>query len=266
MPQTLADVLHFFLPELGASNEAVREDDALALRRRDGAWPVVSVPLGDHDVVRAAFVWNLAVEIARTGAGANVLATGGAAGAALWPSAGRGPLGAELTLTATDDPGELAAAAATLAAQRAREASAETGIVFVHLPVGWLAKPADAAPLLERVLLFATPDPQDLLDAYAVAKRVVTAAPLAHIGVTIHGARGLEEARGAFERLASESERQLDRSLSSFGLIAGDLDVYRSILHRRAVGLDYPHGIAARSMADVAHLLIGDWLAGDRDD
>jgi hypothetical protein len=186
-------------------------------------------------------------------------------GSALWPEAGRGPLGTELVLAATRDVTELADVARDLASTRAVEAGPEPGVVFVRVPAAWLAKPADVAPLLERVLLFATPDPRDLLDAFAVAKRVVTAAPFAHIGVTVHGVRSIADASGAFARLAQASERHLGRDLTSYGLIAGDLEVYRSILHRRAVGLDHPQGAAARSMADVARLVIGDLSAAHHD-
>jgi hypothetical protein len=262
LPQTLADVLHFFLPELEAGEGGVREDDDPPRRRATNAWPLIGVPLGDHDVVRAAFVWNLAVEFARTGTRASVVAPADAAGSALWPEAGRGPLDTELVLATAGDVSDLANTARDLASTRAAETGDQPGVVFVRLPASWLAKPADAAPLLERVLLFATPDPHDLLDAYAVAKRVMTAAPFAHVGVTLHGARSLSDARHAFIRLAGATERQLGRELASYGVIAGDLDIYRSILHRRAIGLDHPQGAAARSMADVARLVIGDLVAG----
>ena len=62
MPRELGDVLHYFLDEAG---EAPDGEVCASVEAR--ALPTIAVPLGERDVVRAAFVWNLAVELARAG-------------------------------------------------------------------------------------------------------------------------------------------------------------------------------------------------------
>ena len=41
--------------------------------QRPAALPILAVPIGDRDVVRAAFAWNLVVEIARLGGSSTLL-------------------------------------------------------------------------------------------------------------------------------------------------------------------------------------------------
>ena len=76
MPTDLGDVLHYFIPE---AETAIPEASAVRAARaaggasphgfsdpmRPAALPLIGVPIGEQDVVRAAFAWNLAVEIAR---------------------------------------------------------------------------------------------------------------------------------------------------------------------------------------------------------
>jgi hypothetical protein len=252
MPRSLEDVLHFFLPELET------EGAGAPRRSRGSAHPIVGVPIGDCDVVRAAFVWNLAVELSRAGAPATVLAPAAGDTSSLWPDPGRGPMGSELVLTFADGMADLARAAVDLAQTRAAESPAAPGIVFVRLPPAWLPKAADAGALLGRVLLFTSPDSRDLLETYALVKRIVALAPVSTVGVTVHGVRSVREAREAFSRLAAASERHLFRALVSYGLIVDDLHVYRSILNRHAVGLAHPQAAASRSIGEVARLLLGD--------
>lgn len=278
MPQTLADVLHFFLPEIGEGHASASLDerpgaehaagagaeDARVDRRPARAWPILGAPLGSRDVVRSAFVWNLAIELARLGRGAALLAPAEPDASALWPDPGRGPLGVEVILAAASEPAALARAAQDLATLRAVESPEAEGVLLVRVPTGALEKPADVAPLLSHVLLFATPDARDLLDAFALARRVVGAVPDAVLGVIVHGVRSLEEARESFERLARAVERHLDRPLLSWGLVAGDLHVHRSILHRRAVSLTQPQSPTARSLSAAAGLIAHD--LGEIDD
>ncbi|HME72338.1 MAG TPA: hypothetical protein VKM54_21095 [Myxococcota bacterium] len=256
MPRSLEDVLHFFLPEVEGQSSAQRR------RARVSAQAIVGVPIGDSDVVRAAFVWNLAVEISRAGASATVLTPAAGDSSSLWPDPGRGPMGSELVLTFADGMADLARAAVDLAQTRAAESPGAPGVVLVRLPLAWLPKAADARPLLGRVLLFTSPDARDLLETYALVKRVVSFAPISTIGITVHGVRSVREARGAFSRLAAASERHLFRALVSYGLVVDDLHVYRSILNRHAVGLAHPQAAASRSIGEVAQLLLGD-LAGE---
>lgn len=252
MPRSLEDVLHFFLPEVEGPSPVPRH------RARVSAHTIVGVPIGDCDVVRAAFVWNLAVEISRAGACATVLAPVAGDTSSLWPDPGRGPMGSELVLTFADGMADLARAAADLAQTRGAESPPGAGIVLVRLPPAWLPKTADAGGLLGRVLLFTSPDARDLLETYALVKHIVSVAPISTIGITVHGVRSVGEARGAFSRLTAASERHLFRALVSYGLIVDDLHVYRSILNRHAVGLAHPQAAASRSIGEVAGLLLGD--------
>jgi len=252
VPRSLGEVLHFFLPEAEGQSPAPR------FPARSPAHTIVGVPIGDSDVVRAAFVWNLAVELSRAGACATVLAPAGEDTSSLWPDPGRGPMGSELVLTFAEGLADLARAALDLAHTRAAESPAGPGLVLVRLPPAWLSKAADASALLARVLLFSSPAARDLLETYALVKRVVSCAPISTIGITIHGVRSIGEARRAFSRLAAASERHLFRSLVSYGLIVDDLHVYRSILNRHAVGLAHPQAAASRSIGEVAQLLLGD--------
>jgi hypothetical protein len=251
VPRSLEDVLHFYLPEAEGLGQAQR-------RRGVPAHAIVGVPIGDSDVVRAAFVWNLAVEISRAGAPATVLAPVAGDASSLWPDPGRGPMGSELVLTFADGMADLARAAVDLAQTRAAESPAGPGLVLVRLPLAWLSKAADAGALLARLLLFTSPDARDLVETYALVKHVVSVAPTSRIGITVHAVRSVGEARGAFLRLAAASERHLFRALVSYGLIVDDLHVYRSIVNRHAVGLAHPQAAASRSIGEVAELLLGD--------
>ena len=53
-------------------------------------------------MVRAAYAWNLAVEVARQGASATLVASGRGDASPLWPEAGRGPVGTEVELSTAE--------------------------------------------------------------------------------------------------------------------------------------------------------------------
>ncbi len=250
MPRELGDVLHYFLDEAGEGPDREAREPAGARRV-----PLLGVPLGERDVVRAAFVWNLAVEIARSGASATVIAARGTDAEALWPAPGAGPLGAELVLCGARDPAELGRTARDVAGLRGR-GHTKPGLVLVCVPAAWVSAGARAMPRWS--LLFATPDPRELRACYALAERLLRGAPDARVGVTIHGVASIAEARAAFQRLASEAERHLGRGLLSYGLLLDDLAVYRAIVSLRPIGLAHPQSRGAQAVADVARLLLED--------
>lgn len=258
MARGLDDVLHHFLPEPEASaaaGECARtEAPGEAARPAPGALPCLAVPLAEGEVVRAALVWNLAVETARRGEQAAVVAPLDA-DEALWPAPGRGPLGAECVASLAREPVELAAAAREVAVERG---GGRPGLVLVPVPPDAIEKGADLGPLLRWTLLFTTPEPRELQAAYARAERLLAAAPGARVGVTVHGVRSVDEARRTFERLAAAVEAHLGAECLSYGLCLDELDVYRAIVGRRAVGMERPASRAARSLADVARLLAED--------
>jgi hypothetical protein len=252
MPRDLADVLHHFLPESGeaASDEPTRE---VALE----GLPIVAVPIGDRDVVRAAFTWNLAVEASRSGARAAVVAPAADSNSALWPEDTSGPFGVDVVLAPATNIGQLQRAAEDVA-NRLEAESPEGGLVLVRVPPLWLLDPRGGSALLRWVLLLSSAEPRDLLESYGIAKRVAEHAPGARIGVTIHGARRQGEAEQAFSRLAEVASRRLGQSLSSYGLLVDDLHVYRAIVAQRPIGMVHPQSPAARCMHDVAELLLDD--------
>jgi hypothetical protein len=229
--------------------------DPLPPRRAPSSLPLVAVPIGDRDVVRAALTWNLSVEVARLGGRALLVAPALDGASPLWPLDGESPLGAELSLTSADSLGELYRAAQDLAVARAADAD-EGGIVFVRVPPLWLRKPADAGNLLRWTLLLTTSDPRELLESYGITKLLRSIVPAAQVGITVHGARGTEEASAAFRRLDAVVRRRLSHPLVSYGLLVDDLDVYRAIAAQRPIGLAHPQSAAARALGDVASLLL----------
>ena len=264
LPRDLGDVLHYFLDDDASGGPSTRRKPSPdgTPARRAVELPLVAVPLGDQDVVRAALLWNLAVELARGGSSASVVAPAGAETEALWPEPGRGPLGAELVLTFAQDLGALARLARDVAAT---SAASEHGLVLVRVPPSWLDKAADAPELFSWTLLLTSPEPEDLLETYAVAKRLLETNPGARIGITVHGPRCVAEARDAFDRLDLATRRHLGRELTSYGLLIDDLHVYRAIVSRRPLGLTHPRAAATRALQEVAGLLLEDARRGRRD-
>ena len=242
-------------PETGriAGGDWVR--DPISPRRAPASLPLIAVPIGDRDVVRAALTWNLAVEVARLGGRALLVAPARDDASPLWPVNGESPLGAEISLTSADSLGELYRAAQDLAVARAVDAE-EGGIVFVRVPPLWLRKPADAGNLLRWTLLLTTSESRDLLETYGIAKLLTNLLPAVQVGVTVHGAQGTEEASAAFRRVDAVARRRLSHPLVSYGLLVDDLDVYRAIVAQRPIGLAHPQSAAARALGDVASLLL----------
>ena len=124
MPRNLADVADYFLPRAGGAvppGRGPREwrESRAPLRERPAALPIVAVPMGDRDVVRAALEWNLVVEVARLGASAALLAPLDDEPSPLWPESGPGPVGTEVVLVSAQDSADLARAALYLAVARA---------------------------------------------------------------------------------------------------------------------------------------------------
>lgn len=264
MPRDLVDVADYFLPRASSVQHTTSKNGAPGSRPpepahtgRPAALPIVAVPVGERDVVRAAFVWNLAVEVARLGSSATLIAPSPPEPSPIWPEAGPGPVGAEVVLTPADGLARLHRAALDLAVARAAD-SAEGGVVFACIPPAWLGRPVNGHALLRWVLLFASTERLDLLETYGLAKRVLAASHEARIGVTIHGARRVSEAQSAFLHLAGVAARHLGRDFASYGFLVDDLHVYRAIVSRRPIGLEHPQSRAARALRDVAQLLLED--------
>lgn len=280
MTRNLADVLDYFLPPKKtthpkASTESTPTDERprptpqaqgrprrKEKKRQDGQplrlLPILALPIGDRDVVRAAFTWNLAVEIARLGGRARVLTPDPDDPSPLWPEPGMGPLGTELLPVVAEDLGSLYRIALESAVARPRDPEEKAGIVFVRVPPAWLLKPGEGAPLLRWSLLFSSSRTSDLKESYGLSKLILGAQPDAQVGVTIHGAQSRREAEGAFNRLAHTTEKGIGHNLLSYGLLVDDLHVYRAIVAQRPIGLAHPQAPAARALRDVARMLMHD--------
>ncbi|HVH07777.1 MAG TPA: hypothetical protein VNE71_17425, partial [Myxococcota bacterium] len=190
MARELADVIHYFLDDAG--------DDRAAP-------PLLALPIGEKEPLRLAFVWNLAVELARRGVRPSLHVPEASSLRDLLPApAVGGVLAPELVLcgarTLPDFQRDVARAA-----RPARGDALRLGIV----PCEWVAEPADAraaADLFRWTLLFAAPDPTDLEAVGDLAARLSDAVPGGVLGVTIHAVESVAEAKGAFERLAGPFE------------------------------------------------------------
>jgi hypothetical protein len=278
LPRKLEDVLDYFLPEAGGSASVAPASahsggdprpaidaptawgtDAQSRSRaqRPAALPIVALPIGDRDVVHAAFAWNLVVEAARFGANATLIAPADEAAASLWPPSGRGPIGAQLELVRASNLRELNRAALDIAVSRAADAK-NGGVILARVPPDWLDGRSDGRALLRWVLLFAATESKDLRETYGLAKRILRNGSDRRIGITIHGARRIEEAQHAFSRLADTAQRHLGHSVVSYGLLMDDLHIYRAIVAHRPIGLEHPQSRAARALRDVARLLLDD--------
>jgi hypothetical protein len=260
MPSDLADVLHYFIPEVerdGASVPLQAQPSGQPESTRPAALPLISVPISEHDVVRAAFVWNLVVEIARMGARAAVVAPAGDESSPLWPDDALGGIGAEIVRSPARDLGALYRDALDVAVDRAADAD-DGGVVFVRVPPGWLRNPAEGASLLRWSLLFTSSEPRDLLETYGITKLLSAANEDARVGVTVHGARRMSEAEEAFAQLTKTTAARLGRPLTSYGLLVDDLHVYRAIVSQRPIGLVHPQSPAALSLRDVAEFVLED--------
>lgn len=258
MARGISDVLDQFLPdENSKSNKPTSRRESSATRQtRAGPSPlrVVGLPISNRDVVRAAFAWNLVVEVARLGGHAILVSPSHDTEASLWPDHGLGPLGAEVVLAEAADLGALERAALDIAETRAAEAE-DGGLVFARIPPLWLRKAVDGPTLLQHSLIFTSPEPRDLLETYGIAKLLFENHRDSSVGITVHGVENRQEAQEAFLHLTDVTERRLGRSLVSYGTLMDDLHVYRAIVARRPIGLAHPQSAAARSLRDVAQLL-----------
>jgi hypothetical protein len=248
MPRDLGDVLHFFAPELTGSA-------AVPANGRDEALPLVGVPFANADPVRAALLWNLAVEAARQNARAVLLAPRSLCTTPVWPLPGRGPLGALSIRAEADAPAELA----RIAEEWVRGAAPrDRALALVALPASYLDKTADAEALLRWTLLLVRPHEAEANDTWTALEAIATHSRNARIGVTVFGVRSIVEARDCFEQLAAAAEQRLGCTLISYGLLVDDVHLSRSIVTGRPIALASAHATSARALADVAAMLLED--------
>lgn len=241
MARALGDVAHYLLPEATPAAAAA---------------VLVAVPLAPRDVARQALLWNLAVEIARQGAPAALVAPA-PEGCRPWPGVGRGPLGVEVVEAAGTGLAALADAARGAAA-RAGARSAAQPLVLVGVPLAGLRGAGGTAALLRRVLLLTRPDERELVETWDALDAIAEQVPEARIGACVIGVRSLADARRTFEGLAALAELELERTLTSYGVLIDDVQLSRSIVSQRPIPLAQPGSPAARALADVAAMLLAD--------
>lgn len=266
MPRDLADVLHYFMPEIAdetpsgsrisASNPVAFETDEREPREsgRPAALPIVAVPVSDQQIVGASLISGMADQIAALGGDATILTP-------VTPNARRLFLrscfesnGARMQTTRADNLSALYSAAIELSEVRGGDAESG-GVVLVRVPPGWLRGAEDASELLDWLLLLSATDTRSLADTYALAAWVLGENAKAEIGITIYGAEDRREAEVAFGTLARSVEQRLGLSVSSYGLLVEDLDVYRAIVTGRALGQSNPQSIAATGLREAAKLV-----------
>ncbi|MCH2186920.1 hypothetical protein MK280_13725 [Myxococcota bacterium] len=233
-------------------------------RRQTPCLPVLAIPIGDHDVLRAAFAWNLTVEMARLGARALLVSPELDEPSPLWPDLSEKPLGAELVKLPHPDPRSVIRHVNRLASTRSA-IHERGGVILLRVPPTWLREPTEVRDCLRWTLLFSTARQEDLRETYALGKLVTRVCPEAQLGLTIHGVDRRDQAENSYQRVALAFQKHLHRELLSYGLLVDDLLVYRTIVARRPIGLCHPQSIAARAMRDVARTLLEDArkIAGD---
>jgi hypothetical protein len=275
MPRDLADVLHYFLPELDddqavdatsiTPSPSLPASDKPAPTNAGGRGriasaprlPILGLPIGDQDVVRTALAWNLSVETSRLGGTSLLVAPETDRDSPIWPEPGVGPLGCELLFCPSKDLASLYETAGELAARRARK-SQRGGIVFVRIPPAWLTHDRVPQDLMRWILVLTRPNRRDLSESLDLAATLTRIQPDIELGITIHGVQRIAEARSAFERLGQAAKDQLGLGLISYGLLVDDLNVYRAIAAQRPIGLAHPQAPATRALMDVARLLYQD--------
>jgi len=246
LARELADVLHYLIPDRQGRTASAAAP----------AIPTLAIAADPDDALRAAFAWNLCVEITRLGTRASLLSGAGAPFDGATPGPGRGPVGAELVLADAQDPAAFAATARNLATSRARQG----GLLLVRVSHRWLEENPDDG-LFSWTLLFSTPAEEEVRRASETAARLQQAGP-GRVGLTVHGVADLADAEALFLRVAGRVETSSGHPLLSYGTLLDDLQLYRTFVEGRPVGLRHPQSRAASAVADVARLLLGDAVDG----
>ncbi|MEE3329262.1 MAG: hypothetical protein VX246_00215 [Myxococcota bacterium] len=265
MPRDLGDVIHHFIPEAGKGSATAPSAASTAHgsgRPATSPAHVVGLPIIEGDVLRAAFAWNLSVELARAGAASHLIAPRDDAASAAWPAAGEGPLGAILELSDTSDGQHLSqlaaraddAARAPVAGRPKRRARC----TLACIPEVEIEAACESNHAPQRWLLLCSASTDSLTHTRDLILRIGRANPAVQIGATIHGVRSIDEARDAFDALAVATDASLAKPIDSYGLVADDLHLYRAIVAGRPIGLAHPQSPAARALADAAKLLLED--------
>ncbi len=253
MPRDLADVLHYFMPEL--SSPAKGDATNAPTSHSTAVLPILALPISDQDVVRTAFAWNLGVEISRLGGRSSIVTPPADSGSSLWPETADSALGTEILFAEQNNLQSLHRKATDVAVARAADAD-DGGLVLVRVPPTWLLPPLQSNALLRWVLLLTSPDPREMAETFGLTRLLHRLRDDSEIGVTFHGVKEASAAETAFEHLDQAARKQAGVALSNYGALLDDLEVYRAIAAHRAVGLVRPQSPAALALRDVATILL----------
>jgi hypothetical protein len=287
VPRDLADVLHYFMPELAAEEDqpeaftsspqqtahtstpaatpnspptpSAHRSQSQARELQTSALPLAALPISDHEIVRASLISSLAVEIAALGGDVTILTPATPNAVNLFPDQLLPDQISETTrtrvrVTQAEDLASLHRDAVELA-EACQADKNQAGVVLVRIPPLWLRGADHASELLEWMLLFTSPDQRNLANTYALAAMVLKENPTAEIGITVHGAKDRRDAEMAFGRLARNVEQQLGSNLASYGLLVEDLDIYRALVGGTTVGRAYPGSLSAQTLRAAAKLV-----------
>lgn len=259
MPRDLADVLHYFMPEVAADEDQRTTDVRIPeISPEPGfqpaSFPLAAVPIADNEIVVASLVTGLASEIAALGGDSTILTPATPNAETLFAQSIDGSPSIRVETCDAQDLASLHSAAVELAAARAPD-HPQGGVVLVRIPPLWLRTTEQPPELLEWTLLFTSTQKSCLEQTYALAALVLGENPQASVGITVRGAIGQRDGEEAFTRLAHSVEQRLGLTLTSYGLLVEDLDVFRAIVAQQPIGRAHPNSLAARALRETAKLV-----------
>ena len=111
--------------------------------------------------------------------------------------------------------------------------------------------------LAGRVMLVTSVEPAAIVDAYATAKVLHSAASSMEIGIVVNNARTPEDATLAFKQLDAAARRFLGRGLKYYGYVSEDPAVRDAVLVQKAIVDHMPQSPASRCFRVLAARIAG---------
>lgn len=108
----------------------------------------------------------------------------------------------------------------------------------------------------DEIILVTTPEPTSITDAYALVKMVSRRDRRKIIRVLVNKAETAREAENIAKKLMVVSEKFLSLKLNKLGYILYDDTIVKSIKQQKPVCLSYPRSQAARSIFELADILV----------
>ena len=139
-----------------------------------------------------------------------------------------------------------------------RTFSAEVDFLLIDTSPGISDNVVDIAALTDRVMVVTSHEPTALVDAYAVVKLVVRAAPDREIGIVVNAARDADEGQLVYGQLNAAARRFLGRPVRYYGFIERDPALSDAVLDQTPVVTRTPNAPASRSFRRLA-LRVANW-------